>query len=121
MKSHHTEDELWMPENGDAPATEPVADTEDDQRLGMSMLAKIAVGVFVVVALIISVANVMEFNKQQEQIEALKAQNEEMEKEIGEKQNLLDSPVDDAYIAALAEKLGLSYPDEKHYYNDLND
>ena len=44
-----------------------------------------------------------------------------LEEKIEEMRYRLESPLDDEYVARVArEKLGLCYPDEIIYYNDLN-
>jgi cell division protein FtsL len=94
----------------------------EDHRLGVSMLLRIALGVVVIVSLVISVSSVMRFNELEEQKAALEEQIKEKDKEIGELRYLVDAPMDDEYIARIAqERLGLEFPDEKQYYNDLND
>ena len=94
----------------------------EEHRLGLSMLLRIALGVVVIVSLVISISSVMRFNELEEQKAALEAQIQEKDKEIGELRYLVDAPMDDKYIARIAqERLGLEFPDEKQYYNDLND
>ena len=97
-------------------------ETMEEHRLGLSMLLRIALGVVVIVSLVISVSSVMRFNELEEQKAALEEQIKEKDKEIGELRYLVDAPMDDEYIARIAqERLGLEFPDEKQYYNDLND
>ena len=111
------------------PAVSGVEDVQDDadvmmeeHRLGLSMLLKIALGVVVIVSLVISISSVMRFNELEAQKAALEAQIEAKDKEIGELKHLVDAPMDDDYIARIAqERLGLVFPDEKQYYSDLND
>ena len=101
---------------------EPQEQDAFEHRLGLSMLAKTALGVFVIVALVIGVSNVMKHNELREQAAALEAQKEEKEKEIGALRYLYDAPMDDEYIARIAqERLGLEFSDEKQYHNNLND
>lgn len=121
MKETFTEQDVVVSEAEDIRRDDEVSDPEE-RRLGMSMLAKTALGVFVIVALVISVSNVMEFNRKQEEEAAYRELIESVDKENGKLQHLLNSPVDDDYIARLAqEKLGLSFPDEQKFYNNLND
>lgn len=124
MKQRFTEQDAWMTDaDAEAEQTDRDRVTADpeEQRLGLSMLAKTALGVFVVVALIISISNVMKFNQQKEKEAAYRAAIEAVDKENGRLQNLLDAPMDDEYIARLAqERLGLGFSDEKQYHNNLN-
>ena len=121
MKQTFTEQDVVVSEAEDAQQDERVSDPEE-RRLGMSMLARTALGVFVIVALIISVSNVMKFNRKQEEEAAYRELIEAVDKENGKLQHLLNSPMDDDYIARLAqERLGLAFPDEQKFYNNLND
>ena len=121
MKQTLTEQDVVISEVEDTRRDEQVSDPEERQ-LGMSMLAKTALGVFVIVALIISVSNVMKFNRKQEEEAAYRELIESVDKENGQLQHLLNSPMNDEYIARLAqERLGLSFPDEQKFYNNLND
>ena len=118
MKRNNLENEVWIPEEVPKEGTPDVA----ERRLGMSMLAKTALGTFVIVALIIGIGNVMKYNELREQAAALELKKEEKDKEIGELRYLIDAPMDDEYIARVAQmKLGLEYSDEKQYHNNLND
>lgn len=122
MKRRFTDQDAWVTD-AEAEQTDRDRVTADpeEQRLGLSMLAKTALGVFVVVALIISISNVMKYNQQKEKEAAYRAAIEAVEKENGRLQNLLDAPMDDEYIARLAqERLGLGFSDEKQYHNNLN-
>lgn len=72
-------------------------------------------------SLIVSAINIMQYNQKKQEAEKLAAEKAILEEKIGEMRYRLDSPLDDDYIARVArEKLGLCYPDEIIYYNDLN-
>ena len=121
MKQTFTEQDVVIAENEDEKHAEQMSDPEE-RRIGMSMLAKTALGVFVIVALIISVSNVIKFNRKQEEATAYKELIKAEETKGGQLWNLLNSRVDDEYIARLAqERLGLSFPDEQKYHTNWND
>ncbi|MBQ8388269.1 MAG: septum formation initiator family protein [Clostridia bacterium] len=72
-------------------------------------------------SLIVSAINIMQYNQKKQEAEKLAAEKAILEEKIDEMRYRLDSPLDDDYIARVArEKLGLCYPDEIIYYNDLN-
>ena len=120
MKQTFEQNEPWIQKVEDEQRDADV--NMEEHRLGLSMLLRIALGVVVVVSLVISISSVMRYNELEEQKAALEAQIEAKDKEIGELQYLVDAPMDDDYIARIAqERLGLEFPDEKQYYNDLND
>lgn len=101
---------------------EPVPCAEADRKLGVSMLARVALAVVVITSLAISISCVMKYN----QLEAQKAQLEEKLKacneEIAEVQYLINAPMDEEYIARVARKrLNLYFPDEVIYYGDINE
>ena len=97
-------------------------DTEREKKLGLSMLAKLALSVVVIVSLIISVSCLMRFNQLEEERKALEKELAAYNKVIGELQYIINSPEDDEYIIQQAkEKLGYYFPDENIYYQDVND
>ena len=97
-------------------------DTDSETKLGLSMLAKVALGVVVSVSLIISISCLMKFNQLEKEREELKAELELYNRAIGELQYIINSPEDDEYIIEEAKKkLGLYFPDENIYYQDVND
>ena len=72
-------------------------------------------------SLIVSAINIMQYNQKMQEAEKLAAEKAILEEKIDEMRYRLDSPLDDDYIARVArEKVGLCYPDEIIYYNDLN-
>ncbi len=90
-----------------------MADREGEARLGMSMLAKVALSVVVIASLIISIICVMQFNRLEEEKKRLEDQlhtNTELIEEIQYWQN---HPVDDQYIEQFAKEYGLNYADAK--------
>ena len=97
-------------------------DTEREKQLGLSMLAKLALSVVVIVSLIISISCLMRFNQLEEERKALEEELAAYNKVIGELQYIINSPEDDEYIIQQAkEKLGYYFPDENIYYQDVND
>lgn len=93
-----------------------------EKSLGISMLARVAIGVAVVVSLVISVTSVMRYNRLEEEKRELEAELAAKNEEIEEMKHLLDSPLDADYIIKIArERLGLYFPDEVVYYSNIND
>lgn len=93
-----------------------------EKSLGISMLARVAIGVVVVVSLVISVTSMMRYNRLEEEKRELEAQLAAKNEEIEEMKHLLDSPLDADYIIKIArERLGLYFPDEVVYYSNIND
>ena len=93
-----------------------------EKSLGISMLARVAIGVVVVVSLVISVTSMMRYNRLEEEKRELEAQLAAKNEEIEEMKHLLDSPLDADYIIKIArERLGLYFPDEVVYYININD
>ena len=62
----------------------------------------------------------MQYNKIKKDVEDYKVKLSELEYEIEEMKYRLSAPINDAYIEKVArEKLGLYFPDEILYYNDV--
>lgn len=95
---------------------------EEERRVGTSMLAKVALAVGVLSALVISIALVMQTNQLRKQTEELEEQvdayNEDLKRLIYD----INREADDQYIIDQARRLWDRYfPDEEIYYNDVND
>jgi cell division protein FtsB len=104
------------------PQDDPTPCAEADRKLGVSMLARVALAVAVITSLTISISSLMKYN----QLEAQKARLEEQLKtcnqEIAEAQYLINAPMDDEYIAKVArQRWNLYFPDEVIYYGDVNE
>ncbi|MBQ9780607.1 MAG: septum formation initiator family protein [Clostridia bacterium] len=99
---------------------EPQAkENEQEAKLGLSMLAKVALGVMVLVSLIISISCLMQFNRLEVERKELEAELAEYNEAIRELQEIINSPMDDEYIIQQAkDKLGYYFPDENIYYQD---
>lgn len=98
------------------------AEDAADRGVGVSMLTRLALAVVVIVSLIICITSLMRYNKLEEERAELQAQIDAYDKDIAEKEYLIDAPIDDDYIIRIArDKLGLFFPDEVYYYNDMND
>ena len=85
------------------------------------MLVRTLLGVLVVTSFVIFANSIMRYNallEEQKELEQKLAQYHEMHEELEE---LLNSEADYDYIVKIAkEKLGLYFPDEEIYYNDIN-
>ena len=74
------------------------------------------------VSAIVSAVNLMNYNQRRKEAIRLALKREELEYRVDELKHRLDSPIDDAYIEKVArEKLGLYFPDEIIYFNDIKD
>ncbi|MBE6694357.1 MAG: septum formation initiator family protein [Ruminococcaceae bacterium] len=97
-------------------------DVAAERGLGVSMITRLALAVVVIVSLIICITSLMRYNKLEEERAELQAQIDAYDKDIAEKEYLIDAPIDDDYIIRIArDKLGLFFPDEVVYYNNTND
>ena len=95
---------------------------ESEKSLGKSMLMKVALATLLVAALVISIANVMRVNQLRAQSEELKAEYERLREENKKLQYFLNKEVDEDYIIEYArDVLGMYFPDEDVYYNDVNE
>ncbi len=92
---------------------------EGEAKLGLSMLAKVALAVVILVSLIISISCLMKFNQLETQRKELEAELDVYNEAIRELQDIINSPMDDEYIIQQAkDKLGYYFPDENIYYQD---
>jgi cell division protein FtsB len=105
------------------PEEQPIALKQDpDKSLGKSMLMKVALASVLVAALVISIANVMRANQLRAQTEELQAEYERLREENKKLQYFLNKEIDEDYIIAYArDVLGMYFPDEDVYYNDVNE
>ena len=106
-----------------ATATDPVAPTPDPEKsLGRSMLMKVALASLLVAALVISISNVMRANQLRAQAQEMQAEYEKLKEENRKLQYFLNKEVDENYIIEYArDVLGMYFPDEDVYYNDVNE
>ena len=95
--------------------------TERRRLSATSLFLRIFLIVLVGLTVTLLATRMMEYNRLKEEQAALLTQLEEKQEDIDELQYLLDAPVDKDYIIRVArEKLGMNFPDEIVYYNDLN-
>ena len=95
--------------------------TERRRLSAASLFLRIFLIVLVGLTVTLLATRMMEYNRLKEEQAALLTQLEENQEDIDELQYLLDAPVDKDYIIRVArEKLGMNFPDETVYYNDLN-
>ncbi len=95
---------------------------EERRRLPVtSLFLRIFLIVLVGLTVTLLATRLMEYNRLREERRQLERQMEQTQESIDELQYLLDAPVDRDYIIRVArEKLGLNFPDETVYFNDLN-
>ena len=105
------------------PEEQPIAPRPDsDKSLGKSMLMKVALAAVLVAALVISIANVMRANQLRAQTEEMQAEYERLREENKKLQYFLNKEIDEDYIIEYArDVLGMYFPDEDVYYNDVNE
>ena len=109
-----------LPTNPEDNNTPPAPDSE--KNLGRSMLMKVAMATLLVASLIISISNVMRANQLRSQAEEMQAEYEKLKEENRKLQYFLNKEVDENYIIEYArDVLGMFFPDEDVYYNDVND
>lgn len=94
---------------------EAYARREQDTKLGMSMLGKVALAVVIVVSLIISISCVMRFNRLEEEKDRLAEQLEENNEKMAEIQYWINHTVDDEYIEKFAKEKGWDFATAKEY------
>lgn len=74
-----------------------------------------------IVAVIISVKNLMDANNNRSNNEEQKVIKDAEQYNVDKLKYRLNSPIDDSYIERVArEKLGMYYPDEIIYFNELD-
>ena len=94
---------------------------EKKKQFTLTLLVRVLLAVLIVVSIGVFANSVMRYNKlleEQREMEQTLEQYREMKEEL---QELLDSDMDRETIIKIAkEKLGLYFPDEELYYNDIN-
>ncbi len=86
----------------------------------MSIPVKLAILLAFIFMIITLVSIQIRYNNLEEEQEKLNERIEDVQGNIDELQNKLNTPFDNDYIIALAkEKLGYCLPDEIIFYNDL--
>ena len=109
-----------LPTTSDERAVTPAHKSE--KSVGKSMLMKVALASLLVAALVISISNVMRANQLRAQAEELQAEYDKLKEENRKLQYFLNKEVDEDYIIEYArDVLGMYFPDEDVYYNDVND
>ena len=102
-------------------ATTPSA-PDSEKSLGRSMLMKVALASLLVASLVISISNVMRANQLRAQAEEMQAEYDKLKEENRKLQYFLNKEVDENYIIEYArDVLGMFFPDEDVYYNDVNE
>jgi cell division protein FtsB len=95
------------------------AEMTEDRGVGVSMLTRLALAVVVIASLVICITSLMRYNKLEEDRAELQAQIDAYDKDIAEKEYLIDARIDDNYIIRIArDRLGLFFPDEIVHFND---
>ena len=95
---------------------------ESEKSLGRSMLMKVALASLLIASLVISISNVMRANQLRAQTEEMQAEYDKLKEENRQLQYFLNKEVDEDYIIEYArDVLGMFFPDEDVYYNDVNE
>ena len=93
-----------------------------DKKYYSNIFVKLAIIIFVVVALISVMQMMMKYNELQSERDALQAQVDAYRARIEALENEINAPFDDDYVIRIArEKLNLSLPYSIIFYNDLNE
>ena len=105
------------------PAEQTTPPTPDPEKsLGKSMLMKVALASVLVASLVISIANLMATNQLRDQTDEYQAEIKDYKEKIARLKYYINKDVDDEYIIEYArEYLDMYFPDEKIYYNDVNE
>ena len=108
------------PVEEDAQDSAPASKSE--KNLGKAMLMKVALASVLLASLVISVANIMKANQLRDQTDEYEAEIREYREKISRLEYYLNEEVDEEYIIKYArEYLGMYFPDEEIYYNDVNE
>ena len=93
---------------------------EKKEAARMPLLYRCLFLIILVFSLIFFATKLVEYNRLLDETEKIEEEIGEHEQNAAELRYLIDSPVDDAYIIRMArEKLGLVFPDEEVFYNNL--
>lgn len=86
-------------------------------------MIKLILGGLLIVSIVMFTLGVLKYNRLMDRRDALKAEVEELEAEIEELKYLIgiSSDSNEYMIRVARKKLGLHFPDEIVYYNDINE
>lgn len=88
----------------------------------MPLLFRCLFIIMLTLSLVFFATKLVEYNRLRQETDKINEELKEHENNAAELRYLIDSPVDDAYIIRIArEKLGLVFPDEEIFYNNLTD
>ena len=94
---------------------------KNKKQFSLTLLVRVLVGVLVVTSIGIFANSVMRYNALMEEQRALEEELSNYREMREELEELLNSEAEYDYIVKIAkEKLGLYFPDEEIYYNDIN-
>lgn len=94
---------------------------KNKKQFSLTLLVRVLLGVLVVTSIGIFANSVMRYNSLMEEQRALEEELSNYREMREELEELLNSEADYDYIVKIAkEKLGLYFPDEEIYYNDIN-
>lgn len=80
----------------------------------------VVIAAILAVTAVITAVNIMTYNQRKKEYVQLVLEREELEYRVDELKYRLSMPIDNAYIEKVArEKLGLYFPDEIIYFNDV--
>ncbi len=86
----------------------------------MTLLYRSLLLILLAVSLAFFATRLVEYNRLRQETEKLNEEIKEHENNAAELRYLIESPMDDAYIVRIArERLGLVFPDEEVFYNNL--
>ena len=94
---------------------------KNKKQFSLTLLVRVLLGVLVVTSIGVFANSVMRYNSLMEEQRALEEELSNYREMREELEELLNSEADYDYIVKIAkEKLGLYFPDEEIYYNDIN-
>ena len=108
--------------NAEARTTKSGTSVEKREAPRIALPYRILLLVLLVFSLVFFATRLVEYNRLRQETEKLNEEIKEHENNAAELRYLIDSPMDDAYIARIArDRLGLVFPDEEVFYNNLTD
>ena len=88
----------------------------------VSLSVRIFLTLILVFAIVFFATKMMENNKLKKERDALLQQIEDAQRQVDDLQYNVDAPIDEQYVESYAkDELGMNYPDEKVYYNDVGE
>lgn len=94
--------------------------SKNKKQFSLTLVMRVALAVLVVTSIIVFANRVMQYNallEEQKRLEEELADHREIQAELEE---YLGAEVDREYIIRVAKSMGLHFPEEEIFYNDVN-